>query len=141
MGSEAPTRWASPGKCRSASGNGCSARANPGCRQDSLVEAVVQVLSAGIQPGLRGDLDEARQMQVFRLFGNVATGSPTLAGARLAEFARFTDEVDRSCHGRRSRARGRADFPTVLTAALPAIFQVDPPWGLVVAPAGAGRDG
>ena len=59
----------------------------------SLVEAVVQVLSAGIQPGLRGDLDEARQMQVFRLFGNVAAGSPTLAGARLAEFARFTDEV------------------------------------------------
>jgi AcrR family transcriptional regulator len=58
-----------------------------------LVEAVVQVLSAGIPSGLRGDLDEARHMQVFRLFGNAATGSPTLAGARVAEFARFTDEV------------------------------------------------
>jgi AcrR family transcriptional regulator len=59
----------------------------------SLVDAVVRVLSAGIQPGSRGDLDEARQMQVFRLFGNVATGSPALAGARLAESARFTEDV------------------------------------------------
>jgi hypothetical protein len=43
----------------------------------SLVEAVVQVLSAGIQPGLRGDLVEARQMQVFRLFGNPSASPST----------------------------------------------------------------
>ena len=60
----------------------------------SLVEAVVQAaLAGGIQPGQRGALDEARQLYLFRLFCDVATGSPTLAGARLADFARFTDEV------------------------------------------------
>jgi AcrR family transcriptional regulator len=59
----------------------------------SLVEAVVQALSAAIPSGPRATLDEAHQLHVFRLFSNVATGSPTLAGARLAEFARFTDAV------------------------------------------------
>jgi len=60
----------------------------------SLVEAVVlAALAGGVQPGRRGALVEARQLHLFRLFCDVATGSPTLAGARLADFARFTDEV------------------------------------------------
>ena len=59
----------------------------------SLVEAVVQALPGGIHPGQREALDEARQLQLFRLFCDVATESPTLVAARFAEFARFTDEV------------------------------------------------
>ena len=58
----------------------------------SLVDAVVQALP-GIQAGQRGDQDEAHLLHLFRLFCDVATGSPTLAGARLANFARFSDEV------------------------------------------------
>ena len=59
----------------------------------SLVEAVVEALAGGIQPGPRGAQDEARQLQVSRLFGAVAGGSPTLAAARLTNIARFTDVV------------------------------------------------
>ena len=59
----------------------------------SLVEAVVQALAGGIQPSRQVVLDEAGQLRLFRLFCDVATGSPTLAGARLADFARFTDEM------------------------------------------------
>jgi AcrR family transcriptional regulator len=59
----------------------------------SLVEAVVRALGGGIQPRKQKSSDEARQLRLSRLFGEVATGSPTLAAARLAEFARFTDEL------------------------------------------------
>jgi AcrR family transcriptional regulator len=59
----------------------------------SLVEAVVQALAGGIPTGRRGALDETGQLRLFRLFCDVATGSPTLAGARLADFARFLDVV------------------------------------------------
>ena len=60
----------------------------------SLVDAVMQALPGPIQPpGPRGAVDDAHRLQLFRLFCDVATGSPTLAGARLTDFARFTDEV------------------------------------------------
>ncbi len=60
----------------------------------SLVDAVVKAtLAEAIRPRTPVPLDEARQLHLFRLFGNVITGSPTLAGARLAEFARFADEL------------------------------------------------
>jgi len=58
----------------------------------SLVDAVAQALGAGIQPDPRGVVDEARQLHLLRLFWET-TGSPTLAGARLADFARVTDEI------------------------------------------------
>jgi AcrR family transcriptional regulator len=59
----------------------------------SLVEAVLQALAGDIQPAQRGALDEAQQLRLFRLFCDVATGSPTLAGARFADSERFIDEV------------------------------------------------
>lgn len=59
----------------------------------SLTEAVVQALAQGIQHGRRGSVDEARQLQVSRLFANVVAGSPTLAGAQFADFERLIDEV------------------------------------------------
>lgn len=59
----------------------------------SLAEAVVQALAAGTHPVQREAMDEARQLHLSRLFCDVATGSPTLAAARLANFTRFTDEV------------------------------------------------
>ncbi len=59
----------------------------------SLVEAVVQALPGGIHPRQGEAMDEARQLQLARRFGEVATGSPTLAAARFADFERFTDEV------------------------------------------------
>ena len=78
---------------------------------DSLVEAVVQALTA-IHPG-RGEAagedapmsslgvkygrwvpgDEARLLWLLRLFCQVASGSPTLVTARVADFTQFTDEV------------------------------------------------
>jgi len=58
----------------------------------SLTDAVAQALGAGIQPERRGVVDEARQLHLLRLFWET-TGSPTLAGARLADFARLTDEI------------------------------------------------
>ena len=59
----------------------------------SLVEAVVQSLGGGIRPGRWGALDEAGQLHLFRLFCDVATGSPTLVAARFADLPRFIDEV------------------------------------------------
>jgi AcrR family transcriptional regulator len=58
-----------------------------------LVDAAVQAVSAGIQARRPGSLDEARQLQLLRLFGEVATGSPSLAASRLADFERSTDEI------------------------------------------------
>jgi AcrR family transcriptional regulator len=62
-------------------------------RSASLVEAVLQALTEGIPLGRSEALDEDRQLHMLRLFCNVATGSPALASARLADFVRFTDEV------------------------------------------------
>jgi AcrR family transcriptional regulator len=59
----------------------------------SLVEAVLQALPGGIHPGQSEASDEARQLQLSRLFSDLATGSPTLAATRAADFARFTDQV------------------------------------------------
>ena len=59
----------------------------------SLAEAVVQALDGGTHPVQREAMDEALQLHLSRLFFDVAAGSPTLAAARLANFARFTDEV------------------------------------------------
>lgn len=59
----------------------------------SLVEAVVQALLGVNQPPQGKAVDEARELRLFRLFCDVATGSPTLVGARSANFARFTDGV------------------------------------------------
>jgi len=59
----------------------------------SLVEDVVQALSTGPQFAPPGTVDEARQLHFMRLFCDVATGSPSLAAARHAEFARFVDDV------------------------------------------------
>ena len=58
----------------------------------TLVETVVQALAGGIHPAQRGPLDEDRQLHLLRLLFS-ATGSPSLAGARLADFARFTEEM------------------------------------------------
>jgi AcrR family transcriptional regulator len=78
---------------------------------DSLVEAVVQALvgihsgqwealdkeasspSACETHGQQPPADEARQLWLSRLFVGVATGSPTLVTARLADLTHFTDEV------------------------------------------------
>lgn len=62
-------------------------------RNVSLVEAVTQALAGVIYRGRTEALDEDRQLQLFRRFSEVVTGSPTLAAARFAEFARFIDEV------------------------------------------------
>lgn len=61
----------------------------------SLVDAVVGALhGAGLHGGgPRGDIDEARQLDLIRRFTSVAVGSPALAPARLADLARFTDQV------------------------------------------------
>ena len=59
----------------------------------SLVEAVVQSMAGEIHPGRWEALDEAGQLHLFRLFCDVATGSPTLVAARFAELPRFIDEV------------------------------------------------
>ena len=59
----------------------------------SLVEAVVQSLGGGIHSGQSVALDEAGQLHLFRLFCDVASGSPTLAAARFADLPRFIDEV------------------------------------------------
>jgi AcrR family transcriptional regulator len=80
-------------------------------RSTSLVEAVVQALD-GIHPyeweavdketpmpSVRGKHgrqpagDEARRLWLARLFCNIATGSPTLVTAQLANFTHFNDEV------------------------------------------------
>ena len=78
---------------------------------DSLVEAVVEALtgihpgqweapdkeapmpSVGEKHGRRPPGDEARRLWLSRLFCGVATGSPRLVTARLANFTHFTDEV------------------------------------------------
>jgi AcrR family transcriptional regulator len=59
----------------------------------SLVDAVVQSLGDGIHAGQSGALDEAGQLRLFRLFCDVANGSPTLVAARFADLPRFIDEV------------------------------------------------
>lgn len=59
----------------------------------SLVEAVVQALVGGNQPRQGKAMDKARELRLFRLFCDVATGSSTLVAARSANFARFTDGV------------------------------------------------
>jgi AcrR family transcriptional regulator len=59
----------------------------------SLVEAVVQSLGGEIRPGRWEALDEAGQLRLFRLFCDVATGSPTLVAARFGDLPRFIDEV------------------------------------------------
>jgi AcrR family transcriptional regulator len=59
----------------------------------SLVEAVVQSMADEIHPRRWEALDEAGQLQLFRRFCSVATGSPTLVAARFAELPRFIDEV------------------------------------------------
>jgi len=59
----------------------------------SLAEAVVQALAGGTHPVQLEAMDEARQLHLSRLFCAVATGSPTLAAARFANLARFTDKV------------------------------------------------
>jgi AcrR family transcriptional regulator len=59
----------------------------------TLVEAVVQSMADEIHPGRWEALDEAGQLQLFRRFCDVATGSPTLVSARFAELPRFIDEV------------------------------------------------
>jgi AcrR family transcriptional regulator len=59
----------------------------------TLVEAVVQSMADEIHPGRWEALDEAGQLQLFRRFCDVATGSPTLVAARFAELPRFIDEV------------------------------------------------
>jgi AcrR family transcriptional regulator len=59
----------------------------------SLVDSVVQSLAGGIPADKRGGMDEASQLNLFRRFCDVVTGSSTLAGARFADFAQFIDEV------------------------------------------------
>jgi AcrR family transcriptional regulator len=59
----------------------------------SLVQAVVQSIADEIHPARWEALDEAGQLQLFRRFCHVATGSPTLVAARFADFPRFIDEV------------------------------------------------
>jgi hypothetical protein len=59
----------------------------------SLVEAVVQSLDTDFLPGRGETLDEASQLHWARRSYDVATGSPTLVAARLAERARLIDEV------------------------------------------------
>jgi AcrR family transcriptional regulator len=59
----------------------------------SLADSVVQSLAGGIPAGQRGGMDESGQLNLFRRFCDVVTGSSTLAGARLADFAQFIDEV------------------------------------------------
>ena len=59
----------------------------------SLVEAVVQSLGGEIRPGQWEASDEAGQLHLFRLFCDVATGSPTLVAAQFADLPRFMDEV------------------------------------------------
>jgi AcrR family transcriptional regulator len=59
----------------------------------SLVEAVVQSLDTDLLAGRWETLDEASQLHWHRRFFDVATGSPTLVAARLAERARLLDEV------------------------------------------------
>jgi AcrR family transcriptional regulator len=59
----------------------------------SLVEAVVQSMADEIRPGRWEALDEAGQLNLFRRFCDVATGSPTLIAARFADLPRFIDEV------------------------------------------------
>ena len=58
-----------------------------------LGEAVVQAVAAQFPTGRPTGVDEAQQLQLLRLFGDAATGSPTLVASQLAEFARSTDEV------------------------------------------------
>jgi len=57
----------------------------------SLVDTVVEALTRGFPPD-KGSVDAA-QLLIFRRFCDVVAGSATLASARLADFARFTDEV------------------------------------------------
>jgi AcrR family transcriptional regulator len=78
---------------RSESMTNAVADAVRGRRGSSLVEAVVQAQGDGMHPGRSEALDEDRQLHLFRLFCEVVNGSPALASARLAESARFTDEV------------------------------------------------
>lgn len=59
----------------------------------SLVDVVVQAQAGGIRPSRTEALDEERQLKLSRLFGKVATESPTLVTARFTEAARFTDEI------------------------------------------------
>jgi AcrR family transcriptional regulator len=59
----------------------------------SLVDAVVQSMAGEIRPGRWDALDEAGQLNLFRRFCDVATGSPTLVAARFADLPRFIDEV------------------------------------------------
>jgi AcrR family transcriptional regulator len=59
----------------------------------SLVEAVVQSMADEIHPRQWEALDEAGHLHLFRLFCDVATGSPTLVAARFADLPRFIDEV------------------------------------------------
>ena len=72
----------------------------------ALVETVVQALAGGIHPAQRGPLDEDRQLHLLRLLFN-ATGSPSLAGARLADFARFTEEMSDALANRVRRGPDR----------------------------------
>jgi AcrR family transcriptional regulator len=59
----------------------------------SLIDVVVQSIAIEIHPGGLEALDGARQMQLIRLFHEVATTSPTLVAARFADLPRFIDEV------------------------------------------------
>ena len=58
-----------------------------------LTDAVVQAMAGEVRPGRAAGLDEDRQLRLSRMFGSLATGSPALAAARRADFARFTDEL------------------------------------------------
>jgi AcrR family transcriptional regulator len=69
----------------------------------SLVDVVVQSMPDEVHPGQWEPnevhpgqweaLDEAGQLHLFRLFCEVATGSPTLVAARFADLPRFIDKV------------------------------------------------
>jgi len=58
-----------------------------------LGDVVVQAVAAQFQIGRPEGVDEALQLKLLRLFGDTATGSPTLVASSLAEFARSTDEI------------------------------------------------
>jgi len=59
----------------------------------SLVDAVMQSLCGEIRPGHSKAVDEADHLRIFRLFCDVATGSPTLVAARFGDLPRFVDVV------------------------------------------------
>jgi AcrR family transcriptional regulator len=59
----------------------------------SLVESVVQSMAGDIRPRQQGALGESGQLDLFRRFCDVATGSPTLVASRSSDLPRFIDEV------------------------------------------------